>query len=140
MHTKLLQKIHDQFSISHFDNKRTVDLVQRFYYWLNLWVTIKCYIWNYHVYQQSKTFKDSINELHHSFSISQKRWKDIIMNFITKLSLSEDYNAICIIICCFIKKHHYVLCHWEDEDISVEEMIWIMLWNVYCIDKFSSAN
>ncbi len=33
MHTKLLQKIHDQFSISHFDNKWTIDLIQRFYYW-----------------------------------------------------------------------------------------------------------
>jgi len=32
MHTKLLQKIYDQSFISHFNNKRTVDLVQRFYY------------------------------------------------------------------------------------------------------------
>ncbi len=32
MHTELLQKIHDQSFISHFNNKRTVDLVQRFYY------------------------------------------------------------------------------------------------------------
>ncbi len=32
MHTKLLQKIHDQSFISHFDNRRTVDLVQCFYY------------------------------------------------------------------------------------------------------------
>ncbi len=53
------------------------------------------------------------------------------MNFITELSLSEDYNVICTIICCFIKEHHYVFCHWKNDDISVEEMIWIMLWNVY---------
>ncbi len=33
MHTKLLQKIHDQLSISHFNNKWTIDLIQRFYYW-----------------------------------------------------------------------------------------------------------
>ncbi len=32
MHTKLLQKIHDQFSTSHLSNKRTIDLIQRFYY------------------------------------------------------------------------------------------------------------
>ncbi len=53
------------------------------------------------------------------------------MNFITELFLSEDYNVICTIICWLIKKHHYVFCHWEDESISVEEMIWIMLWNIY---------
>ncbi len=33
MHTKLLKKIHDQSFISHSDNRRTIDLVQRFYYW-----------------------------------------------------------------------------------------------------------
>jgi len=131
MHTKLLKKIHDQSFISYSDNQRTTDLVQRFYYWSNHWATIRRYIWNCDVYQRSKTSRNSINELLHSLSISQKRWKDIAMNFITELSLSEDYNVICTIICWLIKKHHYVFCHWEDEDISVEEMIWIMLWNVY---------
>ncbi len=53
------------------------------------------------------------------------------MNFITELSLSKNYNVICIIIYHFIKEHHYVFCHWENNDISVKEMIWIMLWNVY---------
>ncbi len=32
MHTKLLQEVHDQSSIFHFDNKWIIDLVQRFYY------------------------------------------------------------------------------------------------------------
>ncbi len=61
------------------------------------------------------------------------------MNFITELSLLEDYNVICIIICHFIKECHYVLCHWEDDDISVEEMIWIMLWNVYRLHDLLSS-
>ncbi len=99
---------------------------------------IKRYIWNCHVCQQSKTFKDSINELLYSLLISQKRWKDIAMNFITELSLSEDYNVICIIICWLIKKHHYVLCHWKDESISVKETVWIMLWNVYWLHDLLS--
>jgi len=33
MHIKLLKKIHNQSFISHSDNQRTTDLVQRFYYW-----------------------------------------------------------------------------------------------------------
>ena len=139
MHTKLLKKIHDQSFISHSDNRRTIDLVQCFYYWSDHWAMIKCYIWNCHVYQRSKGSRNSINELLHSLSISQKCWKDIVMNFITELLLSEEYNIICIIICCFIKKRHYVFYHWKDDDISVEETVWIMLWNVYQLhDLFSS--
>ncbi len=139
MHTKLLQKVHDQSSISHLDNKWIIDLVQRFYYWSDHQVIIQRYIWNCHAYQRSKVSRNSINELHHSLSISQKRWKDITINFITELSLLEDYNIICIIICHFIKEHHYVFCHWENDDISVEEMIWIMLWNVYRLHDLLSS-
>ncbi len=61
------------------------------------------------------------------------------MNFITELSLSEDYNVICTIICWLIKKHHYVFCHWKNESISVEETVWIMLWNVYRLHDLSSS-
>ncbi len=73
MHTKLLKKIHDQSFIFHSDNQKTIDLVQRFYYWSDHQATIKRYIWNCHVCQWSKTSRDSINELLHSLSISQKR-------------------------------------------------------------------
>ncbi len=41
MHTKLLQEVHDQSSIFHFDNKRIIDLVQRFYYWSDHRATIQ---------------------------------------------------------------------------------------------------
>ncbi len=61
------------------------------------------------------------------------------MNFITELFLSEDYNIICTIICWLIKKHHYVFCHWRDESISVEETVWIMLWNVYQLHDLPSS-
>ncbi len=139
MHTKLLQEVHDQSSISHLDNKQIIDLVQRFYYWSDHRATIWRYIWNCHACQRSKVSRNSINELHHFLLISQKRWKDIAMNFITELSLSEDYNVICTIICCLIKEHHYVFCHWEDNDISVKEMIWIMLWNIYRLHDLLSS-
>ncbi len=139
MHTKLLQEVHDQSSISHFNNKWIINLVQRFYYWSDHWATIQWYIQNCHACQQSKVFKDSINELHHFLLISQKRWKDITMNFITELSLSENYNIICIIICHLIKECYYVFCHWKNDDISVEEMIWIILWNIYRLHDLLSS-
>ncbi len=139
MHTKLLQEVHDQSSIFHLDNQWIIDLVQRFYYWSDYRATIRWYIRNCHACQRSKISRDSINKLHHSLSISQKRWKDIAMNFITELSLSEDYNVICTIIYRLIKERHYVFCHWENDDILVKETIWIMLWNVYWLHDLLSS-
>ncbi len=139
MHTKLLQEVHNQSSIFHFDNKWIINLVQRFYYWSDHWATIRQYIWNCHICQRSKVSRNAINELHQSLLISLEWWKDIVINFITELSLSEDYNVICIIICHFIKEHHYIFCHWEDDDISVEETVWIILWNVYRLHDLLSS-
>ncbi len=139
MHTKLLQEVHDQSSISHFNNKWIINLVQHFYYWSDHRATIWWYIQNCHACQRSKVSKDSINELHHSLLISQKRWKNIAMNFIIELSLSEDYNIICTIICHFIKECYYVFCHWRDDNISVKETVWIMLWNVYQLHDLLSS-
>ncbi len=44
-----------------------------------------------------------------------------------------------MIICCLFKERHYVLCHWEDNDISIEETVWIMLWNVYWLHDLLSS-
>jgi len=139
MHTELLQEVHDQSSISHLGNRRIIDLVQRFYYWSGHRATIRRYIRNCHACQRSKAPRDSINGLHHPLSIPQERWKDIAMDFITGLSLSEGYNVICTIICRLIKERHYVPCHWGDGGISAEETVWIMLWNVYRLHDLPSS-
>ncbi len=74
-----------------------------------------------------------------SLLISQQRWQDIAMNFITELFLSKNYNVICMIICHFFKERHYVFYHWKDDDISIEETVWIMLWNVYRLHDLLSS-
>ncbi len=139
MHTKLLWKIHDQSSILHSNIKWMIDLVQRFYYWSDHQATIQQYIWNCHVYQRSKASWDDTNDLLQLLSISQQRWQDIAMNFIIELLLLKNYNVICMIICHLFKEHHYVFCHWEDDDISIEETVWIMLWNVYRLHDLLSS-
>ncbi len=139
MHTKLLRNIHNQSSILHSDIKRTIDLVQRFYYWSDHRATIRQYIRNCHACQQSKASRDDTNDLLQPLSISQQCWQDIAMNFITELSLSKNYNVICMIICHLFKERHYVSCHWEDDDISIEETVWIMLWNVYRLHDLLSS-
>ena len=139
MHTKLLQKIHDQSSILHSDIRWMIDLVQRFYYWSDHQATIQQYIWNCHVYQRSKASQDDTNDLLQSLSILQQRWQNITMNFIIELFLSKNYNVICMIIYYLFKERHYVFCHWKDNDISIKETVWIMLWNVYWLHDLLSS-
>lgn len=139
LHTKLLQEVYDQSSAGHSGMNQTVDLIHCYYYWFEHVVTVKQYIHNCHHCQRSKTPCDSINELLTPLPISKQCWQDIFMNFITELPLSENYNAICTIIDRLLKERHYVPCHSKDEGTSIEEIVQIMLWNVYCLHDLSSS-
>ena len=110
-HTELMQKVHDQFSFDHLDIKRTIDLIRRHYYWPNLGEIVRRYINNCHDCRRTKTSKDKINGLFVFLLISQQRWKDIRIDFITGLPLSESFNCICIVICRLSKERYYILCH-----------------------------
>ncbi len=44
-----------------------------------------------------------------------------------------------MIIYHLFKERHYVFCHWEDDDISIKETVWIMLWNVYRLHDLLSS-
>ncbi len=37
---KLIQEVHDQSSINHFEILRTMKIIRRYYYWFSMWKTI----------------------------------------------------------------------------------------------------
>ena len=53
------------------------------------------------------------------------------MNFITSLSLLEEYNVIIITINRLIKKHYYILYFVNKNGIFVETMIDILIKNIF---------
>ena len=61
------------------------------------------------------------------------------MDLITGLPMSEGHNAICTIIDRFSKERHYVPCHSGDQGTSTEELVEILLWNVYRLHGLPSS-
>lgn len=131
LRTELIREVHDQPSSGHCGVRRTIALLTRHYYWPGYAATVKRYIRNCHPCQRSKAPRDKTNGLLVPLPVPQKRWQDIAMDFITGLPLSEGFNAICTLIDRLTKERHYVPCHWGDEGTSSEELVWILLWNVY---------
>ena len=60
------------------------------------------------------------------------------MNFITSLFDSKDYNAILIVINTLLKERHYILCLTDDEEISVEVTVNLLVREIFRIHKLSS--
>ena len=107
---KLFQKIHDQSTNNHLDKNRIIEFIKWFYYWFRLKDIVERYIRNCDFCQRNKASRDKINNFLISLFVLKQRWRDIAMNFIVDLFSTKKYNVICIIIDCFIKKHHYVFC------------------------------
>ncbi len=66
---KLIQEVHDQSFIDHFEILRTMKIIRRYYYWSSMQKTINQYIQNCYICQWSKTSQDKFNELLHSLLI-----------------------------------------------------------------------
>ena len=66
---KLIQKVHDQSFIDHFEILRTMKIIRRYYYWSSMWKTINWYIQNCYICQWSKTSWNKFNELLYSLLI-----------------------------------------------------------------------
>ncbi len=124
---KLIQEVHDQSSIDHFEILRTMKIIRRYYYWSSMWKTIDWYIWNCYICQRSKTSQNKFNELLHSLLILEQQWKNIVMNFIIDLSSSKGKNVILTVICKLSKKRHYISCFTDDKKITAEKTAELML-------------
>ncbi len=130
---KLIQEVHNQSSIDHFEILRTMKVIRRYYYWSSMRKTINQYIWNCYICQRSKTSWNKFNELLHSLLILEQQWKNIVMNFVIDLSFSKDKNIILTVICKLTKKRHYISYFTDDERITAEKTAELMLQWIYQI-------
>ena len=126
-----IRDAHDQISCVHSNMNRIEKLIKRYYYWFNMRLFIKRYIRNCHKCQRSKFSHDDRHELLTSLSIFSQQWVDISIDFIIELSDFKDNNAICIIIDRLIKKRHYALCVIDDDDLTIEICVKILLHYVF---------
>ncbi len=100
----LIRKAHDFLINNHSDMNWTLNLLRRSYCWSKMKTIIKQYIWNCYVCRRSKALKDQINELLKSLLILKQWWKNISLNFIIKLSKSNESNVILTVIDWLFKK------------------------------------
>ena len=116
----LIREADDPPACGHPGVTRTVELLQRNYYWPNMRAEIGQYIRNCYGCQRSKAPRDRYNGLLKPLPIPVQRWTDISMDFITGLPDSEGYNAILTVADTLSKERHYIPCFSGDEGTSAE--------------------
>ena len=101
--TKIISWHHNDSLAGHFGIDKTKDLVGRKYYWPSLQRDIEAYVKGCNVYLGSKAVKHKPYGNLKALPVSTHQWKDLSIDFITRLPISTDwkgnsYDSILVIV------------------------------------------
>jgi hypothetical protein len=135
----LMQEMHDQFASSHSEINRTIRLLRRNHRWSEMIRDVKQYVRNCHTCKRVKTARDKYHELLNSLSMSNRSWTDIILDFVTKLSDSRDYNAVLMIVNKLSKMHYYISCTTDENETTIKETVKLLIQHVWKLHELSTT-
>jgi hypothetical protein len=102
----IIREIHDQSVSGHSGIRRICKYLHKWYYWSQVKQSVERYIRNCHICRRFKTTRDKYSDLLNLLFISDRSWTNIIIDFVTELSESKDFNAILMIVDRLTKMHH----------------------------------
>ena len=110
--TELISRHHDDPLASHFGIEKTQELLSRKYYWPMLCRDVDNYVRGCNVCLASKVVQHKPYGDLQSLPVPTYHWKDLLMDFVTGLSILTDwkgdsYNSILIIVDWLTKMVHY---------------------------------
>jgi hypothetical protein len=133
----LMQEMHNQFAIDHSKINKTIRLLKRNHHWSRMIRDVKQYVRNFHICRRVKATRNKYHELLNSLSILDRSWIDIILDFVTRLFNSRNYNAVLMIIDHLSKMHHYILCTIDENETTIEKTIKLFIQHVWKLHELS---
>ena len=79
---RIIQLVHNNVTNKHSKRVKIYKFVNWVYWWFNFYKYIKRFVRNCYVCIQIKFFRQKIQKWLHFFSISQRRWRDVLMNYV----------------------------------------------------------
>ena len=107
---KLLEHVHDLPVAGHPGRGKTLELLQREYYWPNMHNTIRRYVASCHTCRRAKTSRETYNGLLKPLPVPDRRWKDISVDFVVDLPTSKGCTNIMVVVDRLSKMRHLIAC------------------------------
>ena len=119
---------HNTLLAGHPGQEKTLELLERFYFWSKMATYVKCYVsqcdWCTYFKGNNMASPGKLQPL----DIPNMPWMDISVDFITDLPLHNSYNFILVIIDCFSKEIKFVPCN---KTVTALEMAKLYLFHVW---------
>ena len=123
----IMKTRHETLAAGHFGRARTLELISRDFYWVNMRKDIDEFVDSCIICQKAKTSRKRIFGKLMPLPVASGPWKSISMDFIVKLPLSKGFDSIMVIVDRFSKMCILVPCR---ETIDAVQMAELLLKNV----------
>jgi hypothetical protein len=124
---KLLRHVHDSPMGGHAGRAKTLEVLQRQYYWPSMHETVRRYVKSCHTCSRTKASREKYHGLLKPLPVPERRWADLSVDFIVDLPPSEGCENIMVVVDRLSKHRHVIGCH----DISAPAVARLFLDNVW---------
>ena len=128
---ELLKEVHEAPAGGHYGAEKIIRLLKRQYWFAHMYRTVRRFTRNCHTCRRANYSRDAYNGILNPLPIPERAWRDISLDFVVGLPMSEGKNAILVIICRLIKIRHFIACLADDEGTSAEETARMLLHYVW---------
>lgn len=123
MRWNIIHACHSSLSSGHFGVTKTLDLVNRLYWWPGIRKTIKEFVSSCDSCQRVKASNQHPAGLLHPLPIPERRWTTVTMDFIVDLPITDTgKNAILVFCDKLTKMAHFVPCKTTCDSVEASEL------------------
>ena len=107
---QILKTYHDSPASGHFGQAKTLELIQRDFWWPNMRQFTNKYIASCDICARSKGIQHKPHGLLQPLPVPQQCWTSVSLDFIVELPKSNGFNCILVVVDRFSKMAHFIPC------------------------------
>jgi hypothetical protein len=128
---RIMQLCHDSAITGHPGRAKTFALLRRNYYWPKDYSDVRKYVKFCQICRRAKGAKHAPYGTLKSLPVPNGRWKDISMDFIVGLPLSDGHDAILVVVDRLTKMKHLIPCHTTDDADKLAMLFITYVWKLH---------
>ena len=107
---RILQLHHDPPAVGHPGHAKTLELIDRTYYWPTLRKDVERFVRNCYICRRTKATRHAPYGVLKPVAVPDRPWQHISIDFVNGLPQSEGFDAICVFVDRLTKQRHLIPC------------------------------
>ena len=125
---RIMTHFHDPEVSGHHGLAKTLDLIQRQYYWPGIRSAVESFILTCQTCARNKTPRHKPHGLLQQLPVPERPWSSVSMDFIVKFPASSGYDSVFVVVDRLTKMAHFIPCN---ESMTSEDLAQLFLDKIF---------